>query len=209
MSAAKAVLGVVLAGGAGRRIGGGKAWRRFAGRPLIQHTIDRIGPQVGALALSGSADDPRLAVLGLPLLADTIAEIGPLGGILAALNSATALLPGCRAVLIVPVDCPFLPDELVRRLADGMAAAGAMLAYAVSGERAHPTVGLWSPVLAAGLAGLVREEGIYRVGAAVRRLGGVPVPFEQAPVDPFFNVNSPDDLARAEAMHEALAAYRS
>lgn len=208
MSTAEAVLGVVLAGGAGRRIGGGKAWRRLAGRPLIQHAIDRIGPQVGALALSGSADDPKLAALGLPLLADTIPKIGPLAGISAALNSATALLPGCRAVLIVPVDCPFLPDDLAGRLADRMAAAGATLAYAVSGERAHPAVSLWSPTLATGLAGLVREEGIHRAGEAVRRLGGVPVPFECTPVDPFFNVNGPDDLARAEAMHEALTARR-
>ncbi len=199
------ILGVVLAGGAGRRIGGDKAWRRLAGRPLIQHVIDRIRGQVGALGVNGPTDDSRLAALGLPVLPDTVPEVGPLGGLLAALSAARALLPACRAVLVVPVDCPFLPSDLAWRLADGMAAADAALAYAISGERAHPTVGLWSPGLASTLADLVQKTGIHRAGEAVRRLGGVPVPFERTPVDPFFNVNSPDDLAHAEAMYSALA----
>jgi molybdopterin-guanine dinucleotide biosynthesis protein A len=207
MSDTGSIVGVVLAGGAGQRIGGDKAWRRLAGRPLIQHVIGRIRGQVGALGVNGPTDDPRLAALGLPVLPDALPGIGPLGGLLAAINAAPVHLPTCRAVLVVPVDCPFLPDDLVRRLADGMAAAGAALAYAVSEGKAHPTISLWSPRLATDLADLVQRQGIRRAGEVVQRLGGVPVPFECTPIDPFFNVNSPDDLARAEDMHKAFAPH--
>jgi molybdopterin-guanine dinucleotide biosynthesis protein A len=195
----------VLAGGAGRRIGGDKAWRRLADGPLIRHAIDRVRGQVGTLVVNGPPDDARLAALGLPVLPDTAPEIGPLGGISAALNAAPTLLSGCRAVLVVPVDCPFLPADLVRRLATGMATSRATLAYAVSGGKAHPTVSLWLPTLATNLAGLVQGQGIRRAGEAVRRLGGVAVPFAHTPFDPFFNANSAEDLARAEKLHRALA----
>jgi molybdopterin-guanine dinucleotide biosynthesis protein A len=200
------ILGVVLAGGAGRRIGGGKAWRNLAGHPLIGHVIDRIAPQVAAMAISGPADDAKLASIGLTVLADAIPGAGPLGGIVAALEAAPAILPKCWAVLIAPGDCPFLPGDLVPRLACDVA-AGAPLTHAVSNGQRHPTVSLWSPALAPALAHLVRTNGIRRVGEAVRCLGGVAVSFDAQPFDRFFNVNSADDLAQAEAMHRVLASH--
>jgi molybdopterin-guanine dinucleotide biosynthesis protein A len=189
--------GVILAGGLSRRMGGGdKGLLSLAGRPVLAHVIARIQPQVSALALNANGDATRFAALGLPVIADDAADFaGPLAGILAALNWASRTAPVSGAVLTVPADTPFLPRNLVARLAE----AGAP-ALARSGGRIHPVVGLWPLALRDGLRAALRGEGLRKVEDWTARVGPALVDFEAAPVDPFFNINTPEDLARAATL---------
>lgn len=187
------IFGVILAGGSGRRLGGvDKALLPLAGQPLITHLQDRLGPQVEELAIAANGDPARLGFTGLPVLPDGIGA-GPLAGVLAGLGWAAA--QGADALVSAAVDLPFLPCDLVPRL--WMAADGG-LAVAECGGRSHPTCALWPvaiiPELQAYLAaGEARVMGFATAqgAAAARFAGGEP--------DPFLNLNTPEDLARAAA----------
>jgi molybdopterin-guanine dinucleotide biosynthesis protein A len=180
--------GVILAGGAGRRIGGRKALVPLGGRPLISHVIDRIGPQVCGLGLNAEAE-PDLDAFGLPTVPDILPASGPLGGILTAMDWARSL--GAARVLTVAVDTPFLPADLVERLM----ATDAPAAYAVTTDGPHATTGLWSAGLRDGLQETV-DSGARKVRDWTAEIGAVPVMFEDA--DAFLNVNTPEDLRLAE-----------
>src|SRR5258707_2117394 len=121
------IVGLLLAGGLARRMGGGdKALRLLGGRSLLDHVIDRMRPQVAALVLNANGDPARFARFGLPVVADSVPDFaGPLAGILAGLDWTAANRPDCALVLSVATDAPFLPVDLVARLADGMNAQGA------------------------------------------------------------------------------------
>jgi molybdopterin-guanine dinucleotide biosynthesis protein A len=193
---------VILAGGLSRRMGGGdKCLLPLAGRPVLAHLIERIRPQVAALALNANGDPTRFAGFGLPVIADDAADFaGPLAGILAALGWARRAHPSAPAVLTIPADTPFLPRDLVARLE----AAGAP-SMAGSGGRIHPVAGLWPLTLEAGLREALRTEGLRKVESWTARLNPAVVDFgplesKPVPIDPFFNINTPDDLARAEAL---------
>jgi molybdopterin-guanine dinucleotide biosynthesis protein A len=191
--------GLILAGGRARRMGGGdKALLPLAGRPLIAHVLARIAPQAGPLAISANGDPRRFAGFGLPVIADGApAGAGPLAGVLAGLAWAASI--GAPTLLTVPADTPFLPPDLVARLA----AAGGPDGFAIAatpgadGPGLHPTVGLWPARLAATLAAAL-AGGERRVGAWARANGCALAAFPEAGA--FFNVNTPADLARAEAM---------
>ncbi|MDG4648986.1 molybdenum cofactor guanylyltransferase MobA [Roseibacterium sp. SDUM158017] len=186
-------LAVILAAGAGRRIGGGKALVPLAGRPLAAHVVERLAPQVSRIALN-AAEAPGLERLGLPLLPDARPGLGPLSGILAAMRWAGS--QGAARVLTVAVDTPFLPDDLARRLA----AAGARAAFAETADGAHPTTGLWSVDLAGALDAAL-FQGTRKVRDWTRAVGAQTVRFDDA--DAFFNVNTPEDLRIAEARLKA------
>ncbi len=198
------IVGLLLAGGLSRRMGGGdKALRLLGERPLLQHVIDRIAPQVAALVLNANGDPTRFAGFGLPVVADSVPDFaGPLAGILAGLDWAAANRPDCPYVLSVATDAPFLPTDLAARLQTRMAAEGAELACAASGGQAHPVIGLWPVRLREALRHAVLAEEIRKVDiwTARYRLATVPFAEEIAEVDPFFNANRPDDLDRAEAL---------
>src|SRR5215208_5667104 len=101
--------------------GGDKSLRRLAGRPLLEHVIDRLRPQVDALVLNANGDPARFARFGLPVVPDTVPDFaGPLAGILAGLDWAADNRPDCAFVVSVATDAPFLPDELVSRLVGEM-----------------------------------------------------------------------------------------
>ncbi|WP_127104820.1 molybdenum cofactor guanylyltransferase MobA [Pararhodobacter zhoushanensis] len=191
------IAGIVLAGGRATRMGGGdKALLPFGGRPLLAHVLARVGPQVGAVAISANGDPARFAGFGLPVLADPVAGFpGPLAGVLAGMDWAHGL--GAEAVLCVAGDTPFLPVDLVARLSE--AGAFALAASASDGRmRQHPTVGLWPVRLREALReALARGEN--KVGRFAAEHGAVAVPFDALP-DPFFNINTPDDLRAAEAL---------
>lgn len=176
--------GVILAGGLSRRMGQDKATVLLGGRRVIDHVVARLSPQVAALAVnSNTALD-----VGLPLLADTVPGWpGPLAGVLAALDWADGL--GAEAVVTVAVDTPFLPADLVARLA----AAGAP-AVAVS-DRVHPVCGLW-PVAARGALRAALAGGLRRVRDWDVVAGAAPVAF---PAETMLNLNTPGELAAAEA----------
>jgi molybdopterin-guanine dinucleotide biosynthesis protein A len=185
-------LAVVLAGGLARRMGGGdKPLLPLAGRPVLDHVLDRLRPQASGLALNANGDPTRFRGFGLAVLP------GPLAGILAALDWAAEA--GAVHVLTVPGDTPFLPPDLAGRLGRAVG-HDAPAAIAVSDGRRHPTVGLWPVAAREGLRHAVAGDGLRRVEDWVRRLGAVAVDFAVEPIDPFFNLNTPEDLARAELM---------
>jgi len=198
------IVGLLLAGGLARRMGGGdKALRPLGGRTLLDHVIDRVRPQVAALVLNANGDPTRFAPFGLPVAADSIPDFaGPLAGILAGLDWAAANRPDCRLIVSVPTDAPFLPRDLVARLLDGMQAAGAELACAASGGQPHPVIGLWPVWLRDDLRAALAGEAVRKVDRWTARhsLATVEFPEEIPGLDPFFNANRPDDLDRAAAL---------
>ena len=202
------IVGLLLAGGQSRRMGGGdKALRPLGGRPLLDHVIERLRPQVAALVLNANGDPARFAGFSLPVVPDSVADFaGPLAGVLAGLDWAAANRPDCELVVSVPTDAPFLPRDLVARLVAGMQAAGAELACAASGGQPHPVVGLWPLPLRKALRHAVVAEEIRKVDTWTGRYRISRVPFveETAGVDPFFNANRPDDFERAAALLDRL-----
>ncbi len=192
------IFGVILAGGQGRRMGGAdKALIRLAGRPLLSHVIDRLEPQVDRLAISANGDPARFGHAGLPVLADSTSQ-GPLSGLLAALDWAAPL--GASHVVTAAVDTPYLPEDLVPHLLLAAEASPGGVAVAESGGRLHPTFGLW-PVRHAATLRQALERGEARVQAFASAVGAVPAPFPDGRA--FLNLNTPDDLVRAEAMMRA------
>jgi len=199
------IAGVLLAGGLGRRLGGDKALVRLGGRPLVQHAAARLGPQVGMLVINANGDPARFAALGLPVVPDETADFpGPLAGVLAALHWIARERPGTRAMASVSADAPFIPDDLVSRLDAALRAdETARVAVAQSRGQRHHVIGLWRMEAASEIAAALKR-GERRAETMVDRLGAVAVPFADAAVggravDPFFNVNTPQDLAFAEA----------
>jgi len=194
--------GVILAGGRATRMGGGdKCLRLVGGMTLLARVIARLGPQCGALALNANGDAARFASFGLPALADSVAGFpGPLAGVLAGMDWAHGL--GARVIVSASADTPFLPIDLVARLQAAAGPAGLALAASPDpqgGMSRQPTFGLW-PValredLRAALAGGLRKV----VDWTDRHQAGV-AEFAALPVDPFFNVNTPDDIIEAERL---------
>jgi molybdenum cofactor guanylyltransferase len=201
------IVGLLLAGGLSRRMGGGdKALRLLGGRSLLERVIDRLRPQTTALVLNAHGDPGRFAAYGLPVVADSMPDFaGPLAGILAGLDWTAVHRPDCPVVGSVATDAPFLPEDLVERLVQGMEAAGAELACAASGGQSHPVIGLWPVRLRDELRWALIEEGIRKVDVwtARYRLATVPFP-EVAGIDPFFNANRPEDLDRAAVLLDRL-----
>ncbi|MEA1673881.1 molybdenum cofactor guanylyltransferase MobA [Nitrospirillum sp. BR 11163] len=196
------ILGLILAGGLARRFGGSeddpvdKARLLLAGRPLLAHVRDRLGPQVATVVLNANGDPARYRDQGLPVLADSVAgHPGPLAGVLAGLDHA-ARNGAYTHVLSVPADCPFLPRDLAARLA--AATAPERVACATSAGQRHPVVALWPVGLAARLRQALVEEDLRKVGAFLARQPLALVDFPVRPIDPFFNVNTPADLDVAE-----------
>jgi molybdopterin-guanine dinucleotide biosynthesis protein A len=195
-----AVLGVVLAGGLARRMGGGdKARIRIGGSTILERVLACMRRQCAALVLNANGDPARFADTGLPVVADSVPDFaGPLAGVLAALDWAAEHHPQAHDIVSVPGDCPFLPDDLVARLAAARRAAATPLACARSGEWRHPVVGLWPVTLRDDLRRALVEERLHKIETFTARHGVAIADWPAQPYDPFFNVNSPDDVAEAE-----------
>lgn len=201
---ARNIVGVVLAGGQARRMGGGdKPLRALAGKPILEHILERFRPQVAAVALNANGDPGRFADYGLPVVPDPVEGFaGPLAGVLAGLDWARTARPEADYIATVPGDAPFLPRNLVARLSEAMGRAGADLACAASDGRAHPPVGLWPVRLADDLRRAMIEEDVRKVDRWTARHKLIQVEFAAEPVDPFFNANRPEDIAAAERLLE-------
>jgi molybdenum cofactor guanylyltransferase len=201
------VVGLLLAGGQSRRMGGGdKALHLLGGIPLLDRVIDRVQPQVDALVLNANGDPARFARYGLPVVADGVPGFaGPLAGVLAGLDWAADERSDCPYVVSVATDAPFLPADLVQRLAESLRDAGADLACAASGGRAHPVFGLWPARLRDDLRRAVVEDGVRKVDLWTARYKLITVPFPDRPVDPFFNANRPEDFEAAALLLNAGA----
>jgi len=199
------IVGLLLAGGLSRRMGGGdKALRLLGRQTLLDHVIERVRPQVEALVLNANGDPSRFARFGLPVVADSIADFaGPLAGVLAGLDWAAANRPDCALVVSLATDAPFLPADLVARLVAGMKSDGAELTCAASGGQPHPVIGLWPVRLREALRQALLVEGIRKVDVWTQRYRLATVDFPVGTVDPFFNANRPEDLERAAAFLES------
>ena len=195
------IAGIVLAGGLARRMGGGdKGLRLLGGRPVLDHVIARVKPQVTDLAINANGDAGRFADWRLPVVTDPIADNpGPLAGVLAGLDWAAAAVPGATHVASFPCDAPFVPLDLVARLAEVLVEQGADMACARSDGRNHPVVGLWPIALRDALRAALVDEGVRKVDIWTARYRLATANFDATPADPFFNINRPEDLAAAEA----------
>ncbi|UTS79219.1 molybdenum cofactor guanylyltransferase MobA [Phaeobacter piscinae] len=205
-------LGVILAGGLATRMGGGDKGRlQVGGCSLIRHVIDRLSPQVEQVALNANGEAARFDDLGLPVIADSIDGFaGPLAGVLAGLDWAAE--QGADSIVTVAADTPFFPQDLVARLSESAAGQAHPLVLATtprtgkelkSGGRRrvnrHPTFGLWPVALRDDLRAAL-QGGLRKVVLWTDQHQGREALFEAEPFDPFFNVNTPDDLAQAEAL---------
>jgi molybdenum cofactor guanylyltransferase len=193
-------LGLVLAGGLARRMGGGdKARIRIGGATILERVLARLKPQCSRVILNANGDPARFADTGLAVVADNVPGFaGPLAGILAGLDWAAANASECEWIVSAPGDCPFLPRYLVARLHEARIAAKATLASARSGQQIHPVVGLWPVSLREDLRHALVDEDLRKIDLWTARYGVAIADWPDKPIDPFFNVNTPDDAARAE-----------
>ena len=195
-------LGVLLAGGLARRMGGGdKPMKTISGRNILDRVIARLAPQCNGLILNANGDPARFASFGLPVVADTIEGFaGPLAGVLTALEWVAAHRPDVEWVLSAATDCPFLPRDLVMRLQRARIEQDAQLAVAASGGQVHPVIGLWNVALRDELRHALIVEGMRKIDrwTARYRLATVTWPIEL--LDPFFNANTVEDIAGAEQL---------
>jgi len=192
-------LGLVLAGGLARRMGGGdKALIEIGGRTILDRVLETIAPQCDSIILNANGNPERFAQFGLPVVADDIPDFaGPLAGILAGLDWAAAHRPDLQWMVSVPGDCPFLPADLVVRLHIARTEAQTPLACAKSGDWRHPVAGLWPVGLRANLRRALVDEDLHKIEVWTARHGIAIAEWPDRPLDPFFNVNTPEDRDRA------------
>jgi molybdopterin-guanine dinucleotide biosynthesis protein A len=196
--------GLILAGGLARRMGGGdKAKIEIGGVSILDRVLATLSGQCVGLAINANGDPERFADTGLPVIPDNVPDHpGPLAGILAGLDWLAEQDSGVEWMLSVPGDCPFLPDDLVERLhqARRKMGAGVPLACARSGEWRHPVVALWPMALREDLRHALTIEDLRKIEVWTSRHGVAVADWPTEPVDPFFNVNTPDDARRAQEM---------
>jgi molybdenum cofactor guanylyltransferase len=191
------IAALVLAGGQASRLGGGdKVLLPLGTTTLLDLLLATLHPQASLLALSANGDPTRFARFGLPVLPDAPGHAGPLAGVAAGLRWAAN--QGAETLLTVPGDTPFIPKNLATRL-------GAAPAWAVSDGAIHPLVALWPAASAARLQAWLAHGTDRRVKSFGAALGMRAVTFEETP-DPFFNINTPSDLAAAQARAATLPA---
>ena len=200
------VSGVLLAGGQSRRMGGGdKGLLPLAGKAMLAHVIERLGPQVSAIVLNANGDPARFAAFDLPVIADTVTGfVGPLAGVLAGMRWSLAQAPQRRFIVTVPGDAPLIPGDLVSRMLAAIDAASGNIALARSNGDLHPVIGLWPVALAADLEAAL-AGGVRKVLDWTGRHGTVPVDFAPTrragvEIDPFFNANTPAELDALRAL---------
>ncbi len=195
-------VGVLLAGGLARRMGGGdKPMKTIGGRTILERVIARLAPQCDGLILNANGDPARFAAFGLPVVADTVEGFaGPLAGVLTALDWAAEHRPDVEWVLSAATDCPFLPRDLVERLQRARIAEDAQLAVAASGDQTHPVIGLWNVALRNDLRQALVIEDMRKIDRWTARYKLATVTWPDKPIDPFFNANTVEDVAKAEQL---------
>ncbi len=201
--------GVILAGGQSSRMGGGdKALLSLGGKPLLEHVIARLRPQVGDMVLNANGDPARFAQFHLPVVADSVGGFpGPLAGVLAGMDWAHE--QGADYIVTVAADTPFFPENLVMALQMAREGAQSPLVMAVTpdperGIARHPTFGLWRVDLRDDLRAAL-ANGVRKVVQWTKPHGCAEMVFELEGPDPFFNINTPQDMARAEEMLKEIA----
>jgi molybdopterin-guanine dinucleotide biosynthesis protein A len=203
------VIGVILAGGLARRMGGDKLFVEVAGVSLIERTIARARPQVGELLINANRELDRISEFGVPIIADRVTGyLGPLAGIFSGLEWLRENRPRANWLATFACDCPFFPLDMVDRLCAKAAAERALASIAASGGRHHPVFAVWSPKIAGTSESVLVDEGHRKMEHFVASLPNTEVEFPIGEVDPFFNVNTPDELKLAESLMAGGAANR-
>lgn len=194
-------LGLVLAGGLARRMGGGdKARLKIGGSTILDRVLATLSGQCIDIIINANGDPERFADTGCLVVPDNVpGHPGPLAGILAGLDWLAAQNNGVEWIVSVPGDCPFLPDDLVERLhmARRKMGAGVPLACARSGEWRHPVVGLWPLALRENLRTALVDDDLRKIEVWTAQHGVAIADWPAEPIDPFFNVNTPEDAERA------------
>ncbi|PIE12933.1 MAG: molybdenum cofactor guanylyltransferase MobA [Rhodobacterales bacterium] len=198
-------LGIILAGGLATRMGGGdKALLPLGDGALLSYVRNRLAPQVGGLAINANGDPARFAAYGLPVLADSIEGFpGPLAGVLAGMDWAAE--QGVDCVVSVAGDTPFFPSDLVARLSSAAQGMAQPLVLAATPDGRQPTFGLWPVALREDLRDAL-NGGLRKVVQWSDAHGGRVAEFEGGDPGPFFNINTPEDLIRAQGMIQGYGA---
>ena len=190
--------------------GGNKALLPLAGRPLLTHVVERLAPQVAEIMLNANDDPDRFAAFGLPLVADRFhGQMGPLAGIHAGLAWVKANRPEHRFAITVATDTPFFPADLARQLCAATSVTDPKLVVARSERGVHPVFGLWpvslAPHLEYSLRRGARKALDFVAAQQAKEVAFPPIEIGGKAVDPFFNINRPEDLTEAEALLSATA----
>lgn len=202
MSTTKSIVGVILAGGLARRMGGGdKCLLPLAGKTLLQRTIERAQPQVSSLLLNANGNSLRFARSRLPVVPDIFPDnLGPLAGIHAGLRWMQTDNPDAEWLASFASDTPFFPTDMVARLFAAATTQKAQLAIATSNNRVHPIFALWHASLAGKIEQQLQTGEIPRLQDWIKQQKMVEVEFTAEGYDPFFNINAPQDLYTAEPL---------
>lgn len=200
----ESVAGIILAGGMSRRMGGGdKTQLNVGGKTLIAHALERLQTQTRRIAINSNGDPEPFARFSLPVIKDSIeGRAGPLAGVLAGMNWAAE--QGCKAVVSVAGDTPFFPQDLTNRLVEAAQISDVPIMIAASRNSdnelvRHPTFGLWPVDLRENLMKAL-AGGVRKVVAWADKHGIESVEFERGSVDPFFNINTREDLEFAREL---------
>lgn len=194
------VLGAIIAGGRSKRMGvTTKMAQPLAGKPLLRHIVDRLSPQVERIVLNTHPDPVRWAEYRIDIVSDRLpGHQGPLAGLLSVMEWARTQIPAYAWIAAVPSDTPFLPADLVDRLSAGFELyPDAEAIVARSGRHRHPVIGLFPTSLAEDLKDFL-DSGDRKSGLWIDRIAAPALSFPIDPVDPFFNINTMEDLAEAE-----------
>ena len=184
--------------------GGDKGLRLVGGQTVIARVIERLKPQVDALIINANGDPARFASLGLPVVPDSVPDHpGPLAGVLAGLDWAAEHRPDAEWIVTAPGDGPFLPSDLVARLHQARAQANVPFACAASGGWTHPVIAVWPQAMRETLRQAVLA-GARKIDAFTAIHGAASAEWPTDPVDPFYNVNTPEELAEADRLAASL-----
>ncbi|ORU94116.1 MAG: molybdenum cofactor guanylyltransferase MobA [Cycloclasticus sp. symbiont of Poecilosclerida sp. N] len=194
------IVSVILNGGLSRRMDNkNKAFLQLAGKPLIEHVLNKLRPPSETLIINSNDQNKRLEAYGLPIVKDSLdGFLGPLAGILSAMEWVSEYQPQCHLLASIPIDTPFLPDNLINKLHQRLLESQATLAFAASNGRIHPVIGLWPIALMDDLRSAIVNEGILKVDLWTSRYKTTHLSFDYQTVDPFFNINHDDDLLQAK-----------
>jgi molybdenum cofactor guanylyltransferase len=195
------IIGAIIAGGLSSRMGGReKAFLELDSKPVILHVIEQFEPQVDQLVINANGEPARFSEFGLEVVPDVLTSLTtPLAGLHAALRFAKSV--EADVLVTVPSDTPFLPFDLATKLFENTGASGA--AIASSGGQDHYIIGAWKTELLNDLDRAIAKDGLFRVKDWAHRASAQKVEWPVEPHDPFFNVNTPEDLLRAEQILKA------
>lgn len=196
------IIGVILAGGLSRRMSKqNKCFIPLNGKPLIEHVLEKLIPQCDTILINSNKQNERLVTYKLPIVRDTLEGfLGPLAGILSVMEWTKQHKPECKWIVTVPVDTPFLPDDLVSKLYQSVQSNHSELACACSQERSHPVIALWPTSLSDDLRHALIDEQMRKIDLWTSRYNISHQDFSNDHVDPFFNINCNEDLIEAESL---------